>query len=644
MSDNNIAAYIAQQTTRLSDLPADLNPAVTLPDLFPPERRLVGRADELAQLCHALDTVQTSRAIVITGLAGMGRLALARTLAQYARAKNIPVIVGRFWPTQRVSEPRPLWADDALIGPDLMDYGPYLAAEWPQAQRVGDASPDCPVWSAVAAQMARLLDSADPAPGYPNGPDEFASLTRRMLQDIAHRHPVLLLLENLNAAPSPWLDLLGQLVGQSWPCLVVATTSPGSTAHQMAQALPHTDLLALEPVTHVDITGFLQPVRNALSWRLFQLTGGISVDAVWQTWLDSGWVEQSSEGTWQSSDLGHEFIFWRAQERARRLLALAYHEDDALFEYSQAIAMLTMAAMEGYTFTAAAIARVIGTPVDTLTQFWDEHLVGVILAQAGDGLYRFANVYIWHVWRDHPLENRHMWQRKLADAVEAASHPQVHAAAASLIPMFEATSQVARAAAYRRYRDFNASDAGLRWQVETVTEPARRFEVLVALSRTLHLREAYHDALTHARDALSLDVSPDRLAEAHHRAALSSHALGDYDAAQHHYHQSLTLYQDTLTNVHPITATVMNHLGLLCHELQQWDNAQQYLGQALAYRRRTLGDHHPETAESLNNVGRLLVDRQENLEARFYLEQALAVVGPQHPLAVTVQANLARLN
>lgn len=145
-----------------------------------------------------------------------------RAFADQARQQGTPILALRFKELRRgTKRSETFWQDDPLIGPALETYGRRVQKFWPQACEIAQLS-----WQALVAQIAQLLEFT-PSPADQNVADQPEAL-RKILRLASRRRQPLLLLENLDDAPSFWLDLLRYLaleLGPALPCLMVVTAT-----------------------------------------------------------------------------------------------------------------------------------------------------------------------------------------------------------------------------------------------------------------------------------------------------------------------------------------------------------------------------------------------------------------------------------
>jgi DNA-binding SARP family transcriptional activator len=194
--------------------PADRRTRTARPDLVPSgPAPLVGRADELARLRHALDEAWHGRGglVIVSGEAGIGKSRLIEELIVRAEKQGGKVVVGRCFESEHVLPFAPwvgIFRTEAL-GPALRE-----TAE-------GDAR--------RRADLARLLPELAPgdAAGAVAGDDYlriFDAVTA-VVGKLSSRRPTVLVLEDLHWADGMSARLLSFLArrARAWPLLLVAS-------------------------------------------------------------------------------------------------------------------------------------------------------------------------------------------------------------------------------------------------------------------------------------------------------------------------------------------------------------------------------------------------------------------------------------
>jgi transcriptional regulator with XRE-family HTH domain len=195
--------------------------------------KFVDREEELGVLREAWSSAKAGRRVLslVAGEPGIGKTALTAELARLVRADGGLVLYGR-WdeqvlaPYQAFREALNDYAracQDAVLRRDLAGLAEEIARLCPEpAQRVGASV--APPRAAAEAERFRLFESLD-----------------TWLGRIAARHPVLLVLDDLQWADQPSLFLLPYLMRarRSTPLLTVAMYRDiGSQRSEFSAALP----------------------------------------------------------------------------------------------------------------------------------------------------------------------------------------------------------------------------------------------------------------------------------------------------------------------------------------------------------------------------------------------------------------------
>ena len=179
----------------------------------PAEAPLVGRGQELARLRAAWEGARDGRGggVAIVGEAGIGKTRLAVELATEAVRQGDQVLLGRSYETEQI-----------------LPFGP-----WVDALRAGEVTRDeallaglDPVWR---TELGRLVpEILAPGAPRPTDPAEYLQLFEslsQLLQRLAGRRPVLLIMEDLQWADDMSIRLLAYLGRriQALPLLFVGT-------------------------------------------------------------------------------------------------------------------------------------------------------------------------------------------------------------------------------------------------------------------------------------------------------------------------------------------------------------------------------------------------------------------------------------
>jgi len=218
----------------------------------------VDREEELAVLCEAWAGAQAGRRVLalVAGEPGIGKTALTAELARRVRDDGGLVLYGRW--DEHVPAPYQAFREalndyarscpDALLRRDLAGLAEEIARLCPEpAARVGASAPPL---AAAAAERFRLFESID-----------------TWIGRIAARHPVLLVLDDLQWADEPSFFLLPHLMRarRSTPLLTVAMyRSAGAERPEFSTALPSLTRdvdcrrVSLRGLEHAGVTALLE--------------------------------------------------------------------------------------------------------------------------------------------------------------------------------------------------------------------------------------------------------------------------------------------------------------------------------------------------------------------------------------------------
>jgi hypothetical protein len=140
-------------------------------------------------------------------------------------------------------------------------------------------------------------------------------------------------------------------------------------------------------------------------------------------------------------------------------------DEDSAFDLADTQDLLHVAALEGETFTAEAVAKVLGHDVDDVIDFFDDALLetddvlGVLVdvgfqcvERSGSDLelhrYAFIQPYLHHVWQKYLTpDQRRDWSLQLARALENLWWPDPRRIARTLARLYQA-GRTAEAVAY----------------------------------------------------------------------------------------------------------------------------------------------------------------------------------------------------
>ena len=320
-------------------------PSLELPVVETP---LFGRQADLARLRQCLVDVTRGRAHVATvlGEAGIGKTRLVSTLAAEALAQGCRVLMGR------------CHESDVIL--------PF--APWVDACRGGRLGADEEVLAALhparRAELARLLPEAG-RPGLPRASDSPLPLfesVRQLLEQLAARQPLVLVLEDMHWADEMSLRLLSFVSHRlpPRPALVIVTAReedlPAAllaqqTVNDLSRA-PDATPMRLEPLSRADITSIVRSLTRVGSdvtsleagiWAMSEGNPLVAVEA-----MRALPAESSRRGGEGASELS-------LPERVRELIAQRL---DRLSARSQGVA--AVAAVIGRRFDFALLTAASG--------------------------------------------------------------------------------------------------------------------------------------------------------------------------------------------------------------------------------------------------------------------------------------------
>jgi len=598
---------------------------------------LIGRSAELQALLALLQqTCLGTRGHVVwlTGRPGMGRNALAQRFLHLARTATLSGAHG--------SQPIDLQILTARFRPDDSERTPderggergddhwsrLITAVFPTASAAGG-----PVWVSLMRQILIASGSSDVPPGLADDVHSLAAWLRRIL---AGRKVGLLVLRGIEQAPVVWVDLLDELGRDATddvrlmvlPILTLEEPlRPGTPQPYEALALKQcaagrATAIWLDTLAYAELEQSLPNTDPRVLERLYALANGspLWIEKLWEDWHRRGWLQRSPNQGWRASD---RFAGSSARAHALAVLraALRSSPKDSTYSVEDALRILTVAALEGHTFTVAAVAAVTGDAIEDLTGFLAGQLSGPrgLLAAAppatvrvgGQQLkvlerFRFDPPITYHVLAQLPeAAERSRLAQRLADALERAYWPcpeQVGARLRDLLAL-GGTSRPAQTLSDTEQR------ARQRRMAFAATVPVIDHRVSVleqAVSFWTH---------TSAEDP----ARGERLALAHEELARAFHVIGRNAEAFNHAETALELYRVHGWHSRANAAALLS--ASLAQRLGQWSLARERVEDALP----EPGDpvDRRDEAHALHLLGEIARHDNDPAQAERHKRQAL---------------------
>jgi tetratricopeptide (TPR) repeat protein len=377
----------------------------------PPERRFVGRRDELALLRAGIEatTAGSGSFFLLSGEAGVGKTRLASEFAEEATGRGLTVVWGRcweaggapsYWPWIEVI--RKLIGDEETV--DVGARGRFLAQLVPDlATRLGAAGVDA--LSPADPESARFL---------------MFDAVWALLRHRTRQAPLLVVLDDLHRGDRASLLLLSFIVRHSAdvPLLLVGTTRDGDAdvdanlREPLAEVSRRATRIELGGLTKHDITSLLDSSSDAhedLAKRIHDATDGNAffVDEVLRSLAAGDAVSQSRTAP----------VELRVPSGVRDAVRLR------LASLSPAnVAVLETAAVVGREFEASIVARALADePATVLAALETPVKIGILAASAGrPGCFQFRHALIRDALYDAlPAARRLALHQKIAEAFES---------------------------------------------------------------------------------------------------------------------------------------------------------------------------------------------------------------------------------
>ncbi|HEX2105197.1 MAG TPA: AAA family ATPase [Solirubrobacteraceae bacterium] len=563
--------------------------ALALPAALAAAERPEGREPALARLERTwADAVSGAlRFALVTGEPGIGKTTLAGELARRAHAQGGAVLLGR--------------SDEHALVP----FQPWIEA----LERLLDALPGADVdhWlTAHGGILARLLPARSATQGPVGDPRErylAFELVRALLDDVAARRPVLLVLDDVHWADVDSLSLLRHLA-RSAPrgrSLVVLC----ARSAELQPAVTHTlaDLRREGPLVHVDLTGLDEEAVGALLTRRIGVT------------------DHETARRFRARSGGNPFFLNELLREAREGGGDAQAPPAGVRDVitrrlarldESTLRALDAAAVSGLEFDVTTVARVEDRPVVELLEALDGAIAAALVAPTDQpGRHAFAHALVAEtIVAALPASRRARLHLRTADVLAdrhdagevGAGEVVRHLRAAAPLGGGERLATWELAAAREATLALAHSDAAAHYEAALAARPGaadrERGEVLLALGdasdragRRGHARAVFAEAAELARAARD----PDLLA----RAALGHGGLATVIAAADA--ETVRLLEEALAAApagEPATSARL--LARLSVELYYSDRGRARELSALAVERARRADDSAALAAALN--------------------------------------------
>jgi DNA-binding SARP family transcriptional activator len=490
------------------------------------ELALIGRDAEIARLTRAREEAWTGRpgVVFVSGEAGIGKTRVLEVVAAEAAACGGRVLAGRFHETEQIL--------------------PFQA--WIDALRTGDVLGSLGDLGARRSELSRLFPELGPSPGGAGSSVRLLEAMLAVVDRLAARQPLLLVLDDLHWADEMSIRLLsfiGRRIRQR-PVILVATAREEdlTEAKPIRQALEELDReerlvrLVLLPLSHVHTVALVQTL----------LRRGTAETS----------VERVAEEVWRTSE-GNPFVIVEALRELvegglapdagpvvvpRRVRDLLCARLERLGEASRRLA--AVAAVIGRDFSFALLQRSAGLAPPATAEGLEELVRRRIMSAVGEG-FDFTHDRIRRVAYDEVLEPRRralhatvgealesLHADDAAEVYDRLAHHYRHAGIADkAVTYLVLVGETARAryALDDALRAFDQALALIDRLPSSVREP-QRFDVLLRKALILSILGRFHDILAlllPEADRIGELEKPGLLGAYHFRVALTHAYLGN---------------------------------------------------------------------------------------------------------------------
>ena len=366
----------------------------------------VGRVKELGRLALALREVgddRRRRLVLVGGEPGIGKSALAAVFARAAHTDGSVVLYGRC--DEDLGIPYQPWAEavghlvdhgpPGLLDKVLVDCGGVLARLGPGLVHLGDSS----VVGSADPETARYL---------------LFSAVRHVLGAASEDRPVILVIDDLQWADTPTLQLLRHLIAsdETLPVLVVATFREAEigAGHPLAELLAwlHREegvtRLSLRGLGDVELLALMESAAghaidgNGLALRdaLARETDGnpFFVGELLRHLIETGLVYQEADGRWAvSGDLRDQGLPVSVREVIGRRVGRLGDE---------AVRVLSIAAVIGREFDMTLLASASQRAEEATLDILDAAVAATVVTNVSGERYSFTHALVEHALYDAP--------------------------------------------------------------------------------------------------------------------------------------------------------------------------------------------------------------------------------------------------
>jgi len=465
-----------------------------------PPGSFVGREQELLELRAALDeTPAHGRVFLISGEPGIGKTRLADEIAGDARRRGLHVAWGRCW--EGGGTPA-YWPFIQIVRACIEPFEPdrersILESEFPPhvLSEVAKIVPELRPADRQEPLRSQSLDSGDAR-------FRLFDAVANFLKTLAHRRPLLIVVDDLHEADLASLAMLGFVARESHDAsILIIGTYRDAEMRRSAERLKLVEeilreghQLPLAGLAKSEVADMVEarsgkPASEALVEKLNRLTGGnpLFVDGVVRVLAAEGHLAKLDGG---------ELAGLKLPDSVRGAIAgrLAMLSEEAR-------GALAVAAVVGQEFEQALLARVRGLSADQLAESTDEACDVGILVQAARDRYRFT----------HPLIREALY-RGQKDATRIATHRGI----GETLERMYGTSQTPDASPWPSERGKLTRQPGLNDSnlVLPLAELAHHFgeaglapkaiDYSIRAGKGAHAVYAYEDAASHWQTALAL--------------------------------------------------------------------------------------------------------------------------------------------